>query len=262
MNMNGWSSVQYLKFKAERTQPSVDLAARIPTNSPKKIIDIGCGPGNSTRVLKDKYPAACIFGVDSSPDMIAKAKNDNPDMEFELINVPGELDKLSDKFDIVFSNAVLQWIPDHQALLPRLWDLLNNGGTLAVQIPMNFDEPIHKIIDSTAKCEKWSGKIGQPRLFHTLTDGEYFDIISRLTDDFSFWQTTYLHRMPGAESIMEWYKGTGLRPYLSALEKYGAREAADFEQEVYEQVKKEYPPRENGEIIFRFPRFFFIANKR
>jgi len=260
--MNGWSSEQYLKFKAERTQPSEDLAARIPVSSPKKIIDIGCGPGNSTRVLKNKYPDAHILGVDSSSDMIAKAEKDNPDMEFRLINVPSELDKLSDKFDVVFSNAVLQWIPDHPVLLPRLWELLNAGGTLAVQIPMNFEQPIHKIVDSTAKSAKWSGKIGQPRLFHTLSCEEYFDIVSRLTDNFSFWHTTYFHRMPSAQSIMEWYKGTGLRPYLAALEKYGGQDAADFEREVYEQVEKEYPSRENGEIIFRFPRFFFIANKR
>ncbi len=262
--MSGWNSEQYLKFRAERTQPSEDLAARIPVNSPQKIIDIGCGPGNSTRVLKNKYPDAYILGVDSSENMIEKAKKDNPDMEFELLNVPGELDKLaklSDKFDVVFSNAVLQWIPDHSALLPRLWELLNEGGTLAVQIPMNFDEPIYKIVDGTAKSAKWSGKIGLPRLFHTLTAEEYFDIISRLTDDFSFWHTTYFHRMPSAESIMEWYKSTGLRPYLEALEKNGG-DAADLEREIYEQVKKEYPPRENGELIFRFPRFFFIANKR
>ncbi len=260
--MNGWNSEQYLKFKAERTQPSVDLAARIPISSPKNIIDIGCGPGNSTRVLKNKYPAARVLGVDSSEDMIAKAKKDNPDMDFELINVPDELDKLSGRFDIVFSNAVLQWIPDHNALLPRLWELLNEGGTLAAQIPMNFDEPIHKIVERTAGSEKWRDKIILPRLFHTLTGEEYFDIISRLTDDFYFWHTTYFHRMPNAESIMEWYKGTGLRPYLTALERFGGQEAADFEREIHEQVEREYPPRENGELIFRFPRFFFIANKR
>lgn len=260
--MNGWNSEQYLKFRTERTQPSEDLAAHIPISSPEKIIDIGCGPGNSTRVLKNKYPDARVLGIDSSENMIEKAEKDNPDMDFELINVPDELDKLSEKFDIVFSNAVLQWIPDHSALLPKLWELLNAGGTLAVQIPMNFDEPIYKIVSSTAKSAKWSGKIGQPRLFHTLTGEEYFDIVSRLTDDFSFWQTTYFHRMPDAQSIMEWYKGTGLRPYLEALKKFSGQEAADFEREIYEQVEKEYPPRENGELIFRFPRFFFIANKR
>lgn len=255
--MADWNSAQYLKFKAQRTQPAIDLAARIDIN-PLEIIDIGCGPGNSTRVLKNRFPNARAVGADTSENMLETARCDNPDCEFIRLDAGGDLSEFSGKFDLVFSNACIQWIPNHSALLPNLFSMLKSGGELAVQVPVNFDEPIQKIVVSTAASEKWREKFNLPQLFFTLTEGEYFDIISDLTDDFEFWKTIYFHRMPSYDSIIEWYKSTGLKPYLEVL---SDAEKADFINDVKAQIEKAYPTQKNGEIIFRFPRLFFIAKR-
>lgn len=259
--MADWNSEQYLKFKAQRTQPAIDLAARLsgkPRDRDMEVIDLGCGPGNSTRVLKKRFPDAYVIGADNSENMIEKARKDNPDIDFAIMDIMGDLSEMRGKFDVVFSNACLQWLPDHAKLLPRLFELLRNGGTLAVQIPMNYDEPIHKLIGRISESAKWSDKFPEKRIFGTLTQSEYFDILSGLTDDFEIWQTTYCHRMPSIESIIEWYRSTGLRTYLAALSE---EDGAEFIAEISAELEKEYPKQKNGEIIFRFPRFFFTAKK-
>ncbi len=255
--MADWNSAQYLKFKAQRTQPAIDLAARIDIN-PLEIIDIGCGPGNSTRVVKDRFPNARAIGADSSENMLETARRDNPDCEFIQLDAGGDLSEFSGKFDLVFSNACIQWIPNHSALLPNLFYMLKSGGALAVQIPVNFDEPIHKIIGKITMSEKWRAHFPNPRIFHTLTEGEYFDILSDLTSDFEMWKTIYFHRMPSIDSIIEWYKSTGLKPYLEVLSN---AEKEEFINDVRAEVEKAYPTQKNGEIIFRFPRLFFIAKR-
>lgn len=256
--MADWNSAQYLRFKLQRTQPAIDLAAKISAENPLEIIDIGCGPGNSTRVLKNRFPNANVTGADSSENMLEAARRENPDCKFIFLDASGDLSELAGKFDVVFSNACIQWVPDHEKLLPSLFSLLKKGGTLAVQIPVNFDEPIHKIIGEITSSEKWRAHFPNPRIFYTLTEGEYFDIISRLTDDFEMWKTIYCHRMAGVESIIEWYKSTGLKPYLDALSE---ADTDEFINDVKARVEKAYPIRENGEIIFNFPRFFFTAKR-
>lgn len=253
--MPDWNSEQYLKFKAQRTQPAIDLVNMIKSN-PREVIDVGCGPANSTAVLVERFPAAHITGADNSADMLARAAQSCPKADFICLDAGGDLSEHYDKYDLVFSNACIQWIACHNELLPRLFKMLKEGGTLAVQIPVNYDEPIHQIIGRLVKSPRWAEKFTQPRIFYTLTQGEYFDILSALTNSFEMKQITYLHRMPSAESIIEWYKGTGLRPYLSVLSE---DDAALFEREVFEEVKKEYLPQQNGEIIFRFPRLLFTA---
>lgn len=255
--MSNWDSKQYLKFKAQRTQPSIDLAARLD-GSPNEIIDLGCDPGNSMRVLKNRFPNAHIIGADNSENMIAKAREDNPDLEFTLLDLNGDLSAYSDRFDVVFSNACLNWVPNHREIIPKMFGLLRSGGALAVQIPMNFDEPVHQIIARISENEKWRDKIPEKRIFHTLTIPEYYDILSSLTDDFEIWQTIYCHRMPSIESIIEWYRSTGMRTYLACLSE---SDGAEFIADVSAELEREYPKQKNGEIIFRFPRFFFIANK-
>ena len=151
-----WDSAAYLRFKAERTQPSIDLVKRIDLEQPRKLLDVGCGPGNSTQVLADAFPNALrIIGIDSSPEMIEAAKDDHPDMEFRIcdaLNLPslGE-----DGFDVVFSNACIQWVPDHPRLIRDMLALLRPGGMLAVQVPMNYQEPIHRIIGELAASDEW-----------------------------------------------------------------------------------------------------------
>lgn len=256
--MADWNSEQYLRFKAQRTQPSFDLAQRIALNEPHEIIDIGCGPGNSTKVLKNRFPKAHIIGADNSDNMLESAGKNVPECEFIKLDAGGEVKEFREKFDVVFSNACLQWIPNHRQLIPNLFSMLKSGGVLAVQIPVQFEEPIHKIIASTVSSDKWRGKFTDTRIFYTLSDEEYFDILSELTDDFEMWRTVYFHRMAGVESIIEWYKSTGLKPYLEALTEAESREFLD---EIRSQLEKEYAKRKNGEVIFRFPRLFFMAKK-
>ena len=256
--MAEWNSDQYLKFKKERTQPSIDLANAIQIENPISIIDIGCGPGNSTAVLKKRFPNAHIIGADFSPNMIEKAKADYLDIDFMLFDASKDFEKLEDKYDVVFSNACIQWVPNHKKLLSDMMSILKPKGVLAVQVPMNFEEPIHKIIAEVITREEWADKIGNGRQFYTLKENEYFDILADISSDFTMWKTIYMHRMPSHQSIIEWYKSTGMKEYLAVL---SDEDKIKFEKAVFNEVEKHYPVQKNGEIIFRFPRLFFTAVK-
>ncbi len=256
--MKDWNAEQYLKFQKERTQPAVDLANRIQADHPENILDIGCGPGNSTAVLYERFPGAQLLGVDNSPDMLSRAQKNYPQLSFRQMDAAAEDWNLTEKFDIVFSNACIQWIPAHQSLLPRMMSVLKSGGVLAVQVPIQEQEPIHRIIKELSENPKWKNKFPQPRIFHTLTPEEYYDLLAVQSESFEMWTTTYFHRMKSHFEIIEWYRGTGLRPYLNALDELEQKQFAD---EIYEEVKKQYPVQKNGEVIFRFPRLFFCAVK-
>lgn len=256
--MPNWNSAQYLKFQKERTQPSIDLCRRIECENPKRIIDIGCGPGNSTAVLSERFRNSYILGADNSQNMLEKARNDYPYLDFKLFDAGAEDYSGIGKFDVVFSNACIQWIPEHKKLLKRFMSLLNEGGEIAVQTPMNYTQPIHTIIGEISRRSEWRNKFDEPRIFHTLAREEYYDILSEISSDFEMWETVYYHRMKSHDDIMEWYRGTGLRPYLQAL---NTADGEEFQRQVYEEVVKVYPTQKNGEVIFRFPRLFFIAKK-
>ncbi len=251
--MSDWNSTQYLKFKNERTQPAVDLAMRIK-NNPKTIVDIGCGPGNSTKVLRNVFPDASIVGIDNSPNMIEKAKSEHIDIDFRLCDALS----LDGKYDLLFSNACLQWIPDHDTLIPSLMGKLNEGGILAVQVPMNGDEPLFRLIREVANEPKWelSGVKLQPN--ETLTPPEYYNILSACSSAFDMWEVKYYHTMPDHKALVAWVKGTRLRPYLDYL---GAEKGAEFEAEIIERSKKLYPIMADGNVILGFRRFFFTATK-
>lgn len=254
--MSDWDAAQYLKFQKERTQPAIDLANRIGAEVPKKIVDIGCGPGNSTQVLLDRFPQARIIGVDDSEGMIEAAKRQHPGATYVVGDAAGDLSMLGGGFDIAFSNACIQWIPDHPRLLRSLIGLLKPGGVLAVQVPINFEEPIHRIIVELVASDKWKGSFPHPRIFYTLSAGAYYDLLSELGGEVDLWTTTYCHVMRSHADIMEWYRSTGLRPYLAVLDEEKKRL---FEQDVLRLVEKAYPPRKNGSILFRFPRLFFTV---
>lgn len=259
--MPKWDPAQYAKFLKDRTMPAVDLANRLAASisgGALDIIDIGCGPGNSTKVLKDRFPDAKVTGADNSPEMLAKARETYPGTDFIELDAAGDLHELSGKYDIVFSNACLQWLPDHRSLLPRLAGLLKPGGTLAVQIPMQLENPVHVIFSELAASAKWKGKFA-PRHYNNLTTEEYYDVLSDISDDFEIWEITYCHHMPGYESIVEWYKGTGLKPYLEQLP---PEDADEFIRDVLGALKLRYSTRKTGEIMFRFPRLFFTVTVR
>ena len=255
--MPDWNPEQYEKFIKDRTQPAIDLANKLEVKEAKRILDLGCGTGNSTKILKDRFPNARVIGADNSDDMLAKAKKTHPDIEFVSLDVGGDLSEVKGKFDIVFSNACLQWIPNHEILLPKLMSLLRRGGILAVQVPIQSEHPVHIIMNELVTSAKWKDKLLQ-RNYNNLSTCEYYDALSGISDDFEMWETIYCHRMPSYESIIEWYKGTGLRPYLEQLSE---TDVEDFVSDVYRELKNRYKIQRNGEIMFRFPRLFFIAKR-
>lgn len=255
--MSEWSSEQYLKFKKQRTRPAVDLAKRIAGEKPRAVLDVGCGPGNSTAVLKNTFPAARITGIDSSAEMIEKAKASCPDTEFRLCDITAGVNML-ENYDIIFSNACLQWVPDHRTLIPALFDKLNDGGVLAVQIPMNYKEPLFLAENEVLSEPRWGFAGKEIRTIATLPPEEYFDILASCTNDFDIWETVYYHRMPSVNAMVEWIKGTSLRPYLSALDE---EKAVRLEAEIKARAAEAYAKQNNGEYIFKFRRFFFTARK-
>jgi len=256
--MTDWNPSNYLKFKNERTQPSIDLVSRIAGENPSTIVDLGCGPGNSTKILADKWPRAKITGIDNSPEMLKKAQDDFPRISWILSDI-SELDN-SDAYDIVFSNATLQWLPDHEALIPRLFGLTNKTGVLAIQVPMNQNAPLHQALLRVAKSEKWGRFTADcDRSMNYRSASYYYDILSNLTNSFAVWETTYVHVLDNHRALIEWNKSTGMRPYLNALPDDTAR--AQFEEDVLEICKKEYPVQRNGKILYPFARAFLTAHK-
>ena len=256
--MADWNSAQYLKFERQRTQPSADLARRISLAAPKRILDIGCGPGNSTALLKEFFPDAEVIGADNSENMLEKARASYPGLSFVRCDAETELGSLGGGYDVVFSNACIQWIPNHRKLIGEMFSLLGSGGVLAVQLPMSDEEPLFRIIREVTAELRWGFGPMEIRTVSTLSPAEYFNILSELAEEFDLWETAYYHRMPSHQALIEWAKGTRLRPYLSALP---PADAAEFEEVLLRRASDAYPAQPNGEIMFRFNRFFFTAVK-
>jgi len=255
--MPRWDPDLYLKFSGERTKPALDLAEGIPLASAADAVDVGCGPGNSTEVLAARFPEARLLGVDSSPAMIEQASRRCPGAEFALCDAR-ELPSLGRQFDVVYSNACLQWIPGHRELIPTLFSCVREGGALAVQMPMNDDEPLYRIIAETVRDPKWGVEAAGDGTFSVLTPDGYVELLCGLADDFSVWQTVYYHRLGSHEELVEWATGTRLRPYLEALtpERGGAMLA-----EILEKARRAYPVYPDGRVLLKFNRLFFVAIK-
>ena len=256
--MSAWSSEQNLKFKNQRTQPAIDLAKRVADKNPRTVLDIGCGPGNSTTVLKNTFAAAHVIGIDSSPEMIEKAKTSCPDIEFKLCDITMDIKNLGN-YDVIFSNACLQWVPGHKTLIPALFGKLNDGGALAVQMPINYNEPLFVVENEVLSDSRWGFADKKIRTIATLPPEEYFDILAPCTNDFDIWETVYYHRMPSVEAMVEWIKGTNLRPYLSILDN---KKAKELETEITARAAEVYAKQENEEYIFKFRRIFFVAENQ
>jgi trans-aconitate 2-methyltransferase len=257
--MGTWNPQQYLKFKNERTQPSVDLVARIRVDHPGTILDIGCGPGNSTQVLYQRWPNAEITGVDNSPEMIEKARRDYPHQKWLLADASKlELDRA---YDVVFSNAVLQWIPDHDLLIPRFFAIVNPKGSLAVQVPANNESPVHKALLTVSSREKWSRfTSGSEKQLTYRTAEYYYNILSPLSSELDLWEIIYHHVLDSHAGMIEWYKGTGMRPFLERLPDDESRK--EFEDEMLTECKQSYPIQKDGKVIYAFKRIFFVAYKQ
>ncbi|QQK08424.1 methyltransferase domain-containing protein [Miniphocaeibacter halophilus] len=252
--MAEWNSKQYLKFEEYRTQPARDLTNRLLKYNPNTILDIGCGPGNSTAVLKEAFPNAYIKGIDSSENMIEKAKRTYPNIDFEICDISN----IKNKYDLIFSNACIQWVPDHDVLIPKLMNNIEENGILAIQIPINNSEPLYKIVDEIVLDPKWNFNHNKIHKIRALEYEEYFNILSKCSSDFEIWITKYLHRMASHKDLIDWVKGTSLRPYLDELSEEKGKE---LESEILNQVEKVYSLMDNGEVIQGFKRLFFIAKK-
>ena len=255
--MSDWKPTEYLKFEKERTQPSIDLVARINHNNPKRIIDIGCGPGNSTNIVRSRWRDAEIIGLDSSAAMINKAKENFPEMKWHRADATGDLSALG-KFDIVFSNAAIQWLPNQETLLPKLFGMLNKDGVLAVQVPYTKEMPLCTELIKLISGEKWKSHFADfTEGFLKLPSDFYYNILTNLTDDLALWETRYFHVMNTHSDIVSWYRGSGLRIYLDCIKDESLK--ADFLNDYEAALKSAYPAQSDGKILFPFTRIFFIA---
>ena len=256
--MADWSAEQYLKFEDERTRPSRDLLAQIPLADARKVVDIGCGPGNSTELLVERWPQAAVIGIDTSADMLRQARERLPAQKFIETNVahwaPPE------NTDVLFANAIFQWVPGHLKQLQRLAGALPRGGVLAVQMPDNLDEPVHVLMREVAQTGPWREQLAdKARMRDALpTPGGYYDALRPLCSRLEIWHTIYNHVLDDAAAVVEWVKGTGLRPFLDPLE---APERKQYLAEYAARVAAAYPPQQDGKVLLRFPRLFIVAVK-
>lgn len=251
-----WDADLYLRFGDERTRPSLDLASRIDVAVPRTVVDLGCGPGNSTQVVRSRWPGARVVGVDNSPDMIAAARAAYPDQEWAL----GAAEEFSaqDPVDVVFSNAALQWIGDHERLVRHLFDQVAPRGALAFQIPNRTYSTLTGLIDQVARDPAWSDRLEAARGALTMeSPAFYYDALADRARALDIWETEYNHVMESPHAIVEWISSTGLRPFLSALET--DEERGRFLGALEELVGQAYRPRVDGRVLFEFRRLFVIA---
>ena len=259
-NVNGvvkmaWDSKQYLKFANERKRPCLDLISRLDGKY-DRILDLGCGPGNSTANLKNRFPDAEIIGFDGDENMLERARADHPDFLFIHGFAPDDLDKLTGKFDLVFSNACIHWIPDQSGLIAAVSDMLNEGGAFAVQIPVAAESDFYKLLYRLID-EKWQG-LAKISKFYALDQTGYYNELIKHFSDVTMWQTNYHHIVDSRSMVLEWYKGSGLRPYLSALSE---TEQTEFLADLSELIEREYKLLADGKLFLVMPRLFFTAKK-
>lgn len=257
-NNNDWNPELYLKFNEERTQPAIDLAARVNLENPEKIMDVGCGPGNSTNVLYDRWPESEIIGIDSSASMIESAKNNYPDMEWRIEDVTKM--ETEEKYDIIFSNATIQWIQNHEKLISNLVKMLKDNGALAVQVPLYHNMPVSHAIESVSLNKRWKKQTNKANDAFTFHSSDYYyDILSVKVESITMWETSYFHIMPSHQNIVEMLKSTGMRTFMDMLDT--KEEKIEFERDVLKEITKVYPVQKDGNVLFPFKRLFFIGYK-
>ncbi len=259
--MADWNPNLYLRFADERTQPARDLAARVVLSTEQpRIIDLGCGPGNSTAVLRVRWPQAReITGLDSSPAMIETARKAQPEGRWEVGDASAWTDPTGEGYDLVFSNAVFHWVPNHAELFPRLLALVKPGGALAVQMPAKAYPALHKLIVETADAEPaWREATQKSRgVIRVLEPGAYYDLLSPQAARVEIWETRYHHVMDQAGAVIDWLRSTGLRPWLDALP--SDEDRARFEEKLRAGAGVIYPAQADGKVRFPFGRIFLVA---
>lgn len=259
--MLDWNPDLYLKFEKERTLPAKDLISRIEVVNPKRILDVGCGSGNSTHELKKRWPNAEIIGIDNSTAMIEKARSLYDDTKFILQDATDDLSSLG-KFDIIFSNTAIQRIPDHENLIKSLYNLLEDKGILAIQLPLVDEVKAQQALYELEHVKKYKQYLDNKSLrFNTKSKEYYYDILSSLFDPESIyiWSTIYTHAMNSLDDILKWYESTTLVPYFDAFP--NEEIITNFKNNFYIKLKNVYLPRPNGSVLFDYERLFLVAAK-
>lgn len=263
--MSDWNPALYLRFDVERTRPAAELLARVPLSRARHVVDLGCGPGNSTELLVKRFADAKVTGIDHSPAMLEQARRRLPAADFvqeDIGDWPGRSGLQA--FDLVFSNAALQWVSGHEQLIPRLFAALPRQGVLAIQMPDNLDEPTHRLMREVAGLPQFAPHAGAATQLRAaiLTPGRYYELLSSPDLDalsIDLWRTVYYHPMDSAAAIVEWLRATGLRPFLQALpEALRAPFLAEYER----RVDAAYPAHADGRRLLAFPRLFIVAQRK
>jgi trans-aconitate 2-methyltransferase len=251
-----WSATQYLKFEDERTRPSRDLLSQVPMETPKRVIDLGCGPGNSTELLVEQFPGAEVVGIDSSPDMLGQARARLPACAFIEADLSTWMPDA--RTDLLFANAVFQWVPDHPRVLARLLAALPPAGVLAVQMPDNTREQAISLMEKVAASGPWADAIAQASAARAdlPRPEEYYDLLRPHCSRIDIWHTHYYHILDEHAGIVEWFKGSGLRPFLAPL---SADMRETFIARYTEEIVKAYTRRADGKVLLKFPRLFIVA---
>ena len=257
--MSEWNPALYSRFEDERTRPARELLARVPLAQAARVVDLGCGPGNSTELLVQRFPGAEVVGLDNSKPMLESARQRLPGVRFELADIAGwQPDQAP---DLVYANAALQWVPDHAQLFPRLFSLLAPRGVLAVQMPDNHEQPTHRAMREVAALPQFAAAIGDPAKLrppmHAIQN--YYDLLAREAEEVDVWHTIYQHRMASPAAIVEWVSATGLKPFVAPLD---ATQRAAYLAEYERRIAASYSVRTDGKLLLAFPRMFIVARKR
>jgi trans-aconitate 2-methyltransferase len=252
-----WNPQQYLKFSGHRLRPAVDLLMRIPDFQVASVADLGAGAGNVTKLIKERWPEAAVAGVEGSAEMVAAGRKAAPGIEWLHQDLASW--RPAQKYDVIYSNAALHWLPDHAGLFPALMEKVEPGGILAVQMPRNFGAPSHLLIAETAVSGPW-----RSQLEHLVTPppveapGFYHSLLAPRSENIDIWETEYLQILEGENPVKEWTKGTWLQPLLAAL---ATPDRAAFEDAYARRVARAYAPRADGTTVLPFLRLFFIASR-
>ena len=249
-----WDPSQYSRFARERLQPGIDLVSHLPEVPARRVVDLGCGTGELTELLASRFPNAVeVTGIDNSEAMLAKARSRLGRARYEWGDIATWRPR--EKVDVLFSNAVYQWLPDHHALFRRLIDFIAVGGVFAAQMPRNFAAPSHSMMRELAESPPYAGRVdllSEPVLSPEL----YYNILSPLSADVQIWETEYLHVLEGDDPVFEWTRGTALLPVYAGLQ---GQELDAFLAEYKARLRSAYPRRSDGKTLFPFRRIFLVA---
>ena len=252
-----WNPDLYLAFSDHRVRPALDLMARIPLEAPRRIVDLGCGPGHVTKLLAERWSKAETVGIDNAPAMLERARRDFPALAFRLEDIAAW--RAEPPVDLIFTNAALQWLDDHEHLFPRLLAQLAPGGVLAVQMPRNFDAPSHLALRETAEAGPWRARLAPLlRPEPVWPPAAYWRLLAPLAHDIDIWESEYLQPLCGEDPVAEWTKATALRPFLAALVE---PERGAFEAEYRARLRQAYPREADGRTLFPFRRLFLVARR-